>query len=48
LRYMDATGIVHALWLRIQALPLPVKTLVLSAIEISGRGFCGHRVASRT
>jgi hypothetical protein len=30
LHVVDATGIVHAMLLRIQALLLPVKTLVLS------------------
>jgi hypothetical protein len=30
LHVVDATGIVHAMLLRIQALVLPIKTLVLS------------------
>jgi hypothetical protein len=30
LHVVDATGLVHALLLRIQALLLPIKTLVLS------------------
>jgi len=33
LHVVDATGLVHALLLRIQALLLPIKTLVLSGHE---------------